>query len=679
MAKNTTEPAKHTSFLRQAAHYFPGSFWIPCLYGILCLVLCGVLSGSGRGLAAAGLMSVLYLGLMVFARVLYVRKKHKAQGSETLAPVMGRIMFDAVVKMRSPVFICDGEERIVWYNNATESLVRTGLGESFYGRTVSELFGVTLTELREDKSESGLPFAYEDRHFTGRYNHIKTDDNDFALVVATETTGEEELARQLSDGELVVMYIYVDNLNEMMQYDSENYRMAATRTDETLRAWAENCGGILKEYERDKYLFVTERRVFDACVARRFDVLDRVRAIRAGDSELPMTISMGIANIQGSYADKERAAHAALDMALQRGGDQAVVKGDGSIDFYGGITKTVQKRTNVRSRMVSGELTSAMKKASNVLIMGHKYADYDSFGSCIGLARLAMYCGARVNVIVNPADRSISGCREMLDGEEDFLGVFVDSALGLDLLATGTLLVVSDVNNVRQMESPDIFNRADSVAIIDHHRKVAEFERTLEIEYIEPSASSASELVSEMLEQVLQKDELTPHEASLLLTGIILDTQKFTKNTGTRTFSAAMFLRDCDASPDAILHLDRTSLDDYMREGRFRQNVMIYRGVTAITCPQSDAGEGGPADQVIAAKAANNLLTVSGIQASFALIRIGDTVHISARSHGNINVQLILEQLRGGGHYNAAGAQLAGVGMKEAVEMLKGAIDTQVK
>ncbi len=677
MAKNSTETVKRS--VRIIESYFPGSFWLPCLYGILCLVVGGVLSGTGRGLAVGILMSVVYLALMVLFRVLYVRKKHKAQGSETLAPVMGRIMFDAVVKMRSPVFICDEGERLVWYNNATESLVRTGHGEGLYGKTVSELFGVTLTDLRDDKSEFGLPFAYEDRHFTGRYNHIKTDDNDFALVVATETTTEENLTKQLSDEELVVMYIYIDNLTEMMQYDSENYRMAATRTDEALRTWAENCGGILKEYERDKYLFVTERRVFDACVAKKFDVLDKVRAIRAGDSELPMTISMGIANIQGSYADKERAAHAALDMALQRGGDQAVVKGDGNIDFYGGITKTVQKRTNVRSRMVSSELTSAMKKASNVLIMGHKYADYDSFGSCIGLARLAMYCGARVNVIVNPADRNIAGCREMLDGEEDFLGVFVDSALGLDLLETGTLLVVSDVNNVRQMESTDIFTRADTVAIIDHHRKVAEFERELEIEYIEPSASSASELVSEMLEQVLQKDELTPHEASLLLTGIILDTQKFTKNTGTRTFSAAMFLRDCDASPDAILHLDRTSLDDYMREGRFRQNIMIYRGVTAITCPQSDTGEGGPADQVIAAKAANNLLTVSGIQASFALIRIGDTVHISARSHGGINVQLILEQLRGGGHYNAAGAQLTGVSLKEAVEMLKGAIDTQLR
>ena len=663
--------------------YISRGFLLPSLSGVAFLLLTGALLAGLRGLVGALVMSIVYLVVVVVLRILYVRQRSRKGGSETLAPVMGRIMFDAVVKMKTPVFICDNEERIVWYNTATESLFltenRLTLENKLYGKTMSDLFGVTLGQIRDDKSDTGVVLNCEGRSFTARYNHIKTDDNDFALVVTTETTEAEQLRRNLDDSELVVMYIYIDNLTEMMQYDSENYRMAATRTDQALRSWAEECGGILKEYERDKYLFVTENRVLTACVNRKFDILDRVRSIRAGDSELPMTISMGIGGVRGSFAEKERAAHTALDMALQRGGDQAVVKEDGSIDFYGGITKTVQKRTNVRSRMVSGELVSAMKKASNVLIMGHKYADYDSFGSCVGLTRMAMSCGARVNMIVNPADRGILGCREMLAGEEDFLGVFVDGAMGLDLLETGTLVVVADVNNVKQMESVDIFNRAENVVIIDHHRKVAEFERPLTIEYIEPSASSASELVAEMLEQVLDKDELTPHESSLLLMGIILDTQKFTNNTGTRTFSAAMFLRDCDAEPDTIMHLDRTSLDDYMREGRFRQNVMIYRNVTAITCPRSDAEEAGPADQVIAAKAANNLLSVTGVEASFALIRIGDTIHISARSHGRINVQLILEQLKGGGHYNAAGAQLAGVSLKEAVDLLKGAIDTQLK
>ena len=392
-----------------------------------------------------------------------------------------------------------------------------------------------------------------------------------------------------------------------------------------------------------------------------------------------MTISMGVSNVSGSLSDRERAAHTALDMALQRGGDQAVVKGDASIDFYGGITKTVQKRTNVRSRVVSGELVSAMKKASNVIVMGHRDADFDCIGASVGLARMAMYCGTRVNMLVNRSDRNLTGMLELLATEEDFLGVLVDEATAFDLLETGTLVVVGDVSNVAIMESPELARRAGTLAIIDHHRKVAEFDRPVAIEYIEPSASSASELVAEMLEQVLPKDELPSQEATLLLAGIILDTGKFTRSTGTRTFSAAMFLRDCGALPEAVVEMNRTSMDDYQREGKFRQNITLYRGQCAIACAQTDnQTEAGPADRIIAAKAANNLLSVEGIEASFALMKLGDVIHISARSNGSINVQLILEQMGGGGHYDAAGAQLSGLTMREAVDRLKAAIDTQM-
>ena len=339
----------------------------------------------------------------------------------------------------------------------------------------------------------------------------------------------------------------------------------------------------------------------------------------------------------------------------------------------------MQKRTNVRSRVVSGELVSAMKKASNVLVMGHRNADFDSIGSCVGLTRLAMYCGARVNMIVNRSDRNLTGMLELLGTEEDFLGVLIDEAAAFDLVETGTLVVVGDVNNVSIMESPELARRAGTLAIIDHHRKVAEFDRPVAIEYIEPSASSASELVAEMLEQVLPKDELPSQEATLLLSGIILDTQQFTRSTGTRTFSAAMFLRDCGAMPEVVMAMNRTSMDDYQREGRFRQNILLYRGQCAIACAQTDnAAEAGPADRIIAAKAANNLLSVEGIEASFALMKIGDVIHISARSSGSLNVQLILEKIGGGGHYDAAGAQLSGITMREAVEQLKAAIDTQL-
>lgn len=636
----------------------------------------GAIAGQNlTGIVTGCVLGVLYVVVIWLAHRFLNRRR--GPKNENLSPVMGRIMFDAVVKLPTPVFICDEDERILWYNTATEALYSSK--NKLYGESVKELFGVGLAEIRNPENGDSVMLTCEGRHFLARYTAIKTDDNDFCLIMTDEITEEDHLRKRLVDEELAAAYIYVDNFAEMMQYDSENYRIAAAKIDEVLRDWAEECGGILKEYERDKYLFLMEKRVLAHCVARKFDVLDRVRAVRAGDFELPMTISMGVSNVSGSLADREKAAHTALDMALQRGGDQAVVKGDASIDFYGGITKTVQKRTNVRSRVVSGELVSAMKKASNVLVMGHRNADFDSIGSCVGLTRLAMYCGARVNMIVNRSDRNLTGMLELLGTEEDFLGVLIDEAAAFDLVETGTLVVVGDVNNVAIMESPELARRAGTLAIIDHHRKVAEFDRPVAIEYIEPSASSASELVAEMLEQVLPKDELPSQEATLLLSGIILDTQQFTRSTGTRTFSAAMFLRDCGAMPEVVMAMNRTSMDDYQREGRFRQNILLYRGQCAIACAQTDnAAEAGPADRIIAAKAANNLLSVEGIEASFALMKIGDVIHISARSSGSLNVQLILEKIGGGGHYDAAGAQLSGITMREAVEQLKAAIDTQL-
>ena len=652
------------------------------LQRILPVVLCAALillsaivaSPDRKGLLIGGGITVLFIGIYILVRLINKRKLYKGAMNENLTPVMGKIMFNAVLKMPSPIFICDEEGRILWYNTATETL--SSPTDKLYGAALPDLFGVSLQDIRDSKhQDSNLILQNGNRYFTPQYHHIKTDETDFYLVVTTEITEIQQLKHKITDGELAVAYIYIDNLAEMMQYDSENYRAAASKIDDILRRWANDCGGILKEYERDKYLFVMENRTLNACISRKFDILDKVRAVRVGDAELPMTISLGISNIHGSFEDKERAAHNALDMALQRGGDQAIVKSDASLDFYGGVTKTVQKRTNVRSRMVSGELVSAMKKASNVLIMGHRFADFDSFGACVGLARMAMFCGARVNIIVQMGDRNLSGCRELLASDSDFLGVLIDEAKALDLLETGTLVVVADVNNIAQMESKDIVLRTENLAIIDHHRLVAEFEHEPAIEYIEPSASSASELVTEMLEQVLPKDELSSQEASLLLAGINLDTQQFTKNAGTRTFSAAMFLRDCGANTEVIQTLNRTNLEDYLREARFSQNVILYRKNTAITCCAVDETETGPADRVIAAKAANNLLAVEGVEASFALVRIADTIHISARSRGKLNVQLILEQLKGGGHFDAAGAQIPGATMEEAIEMLKNAID----
>ena len=642
------------------------------ILGALCLVVFAILALllEISVLIAAPIAVVVYL-VACYLTYHFAEKKQHHGGDEVLTPVMGRIMFDAVVKMPSPTLIANSAERIVWFNSAAETL---GGDKKLFGKPLSELFvGVKLEDIRKAPAGEGLPVTSGERSFRLRYSNIKTEDGDFALIMSEETTELEALADKMAGDEPIVCYLIIDNLSEMMQYDSEQYKPAAVKIDEVIRGWADEYGGILKEYERDKYLFITEARALSRMITSKFDILDRVRAVGVGDSNLPLTISMGVSNISGTFEEKEKAAHSALDMALQRGGDQAAVKSNDSLDFFGGLTKTVQKRTNVRARVISNELISKIKSSSNVLIMGHKYADFDSFGSCVGLARLAMYCGARVNVVINMADRNLMGCREMLAGTEDYLGIFVGASEALDLIETGTLLIVSDVNNFAISEEQELTKRAERLVVIDHHRKMSEFERDVDIEYIEPSASSACELVAEMLEQVLGKEEITPAEANLMLAGITLDTKQFTKTTGTRTFSAAMYLRDSGASPAQVQTLFKESFDDYMREAKFRRNVEIYRSAVAITVV--DDADVAPEDRIIAAKAADNLLMVDGILASFALIVLGDTVHVSARSTGKMNVQLILESMGGGGHFDAAGAQCKDKSAADIVAELKKEID----
>jgi c-di-AMP phosphodiesterase-like protein len=304
--------------------------------------------------------------------------------------------------------------------------------------------------------------------------------------------------------------------------------------------------------------------------------------------------------------------------------------------------------------------------------MGHKFPDYDAFGASVGLARLAMFCGVKVNVVTDPKNPNIKKCLKFFDGDE-YKGVFVDAARGLDLIKSETLLVIADVNNPAMFESIDIYNNVYNVAIVDHHRKTAESERNLAIEYIEPASSSASELVSEMLEQTVPPTTLKRVEANMLLAGISLDTKQFTKGTGANSYAAAMYLLGSNASYEGIQDLFKTSIVDYRQIAKFGQKVEVYRNSMAIAV-NFEVGDSST-DRSLAAKAADGLLAVEGVSASFALMQIEDTIHISARSNGSVNVQLILEKLGGGGHFDIAGAQVVSESVLSVLEKLKSSID----
>lgn len=614
------------------------------------------------------LLAIYAAGVFLF---LYLRRRpsETLRGDDSLTKVAS-VLSDAVLQMDIPAVICPaGADRIIWHNKAADFLFTGTKQEAHFGQL---FFHLPDTDPAAD--------AGGERRLTCK-NHIfqpssvtaqGKDGKLYRITLLHDVTLEVEAERALRGKECAVGYVVVDNLDELLNYEQEDYRTASGQTEQLLRSWATAAGGVLKEYQQDRYIFLFEKSHLQSFMDSGFSILDDIRDIRIGESSISVTVSMGICAVGATLAEKEKSAQVALDTALQRGGDQAVVRGDGTLDIYGGKTKIPQKRTKVRARVIANELISRISISSNVLIMAHKYADFDAFGASVGLARIALFCGVQVNIVTDPDDSNLDRCREWLSDEQEYGSMFVSAQEALDLVRSDTLLIITDVNNPTQFESPVLAEHCKNIVVIDHHRKTIDFDRPLLITYIEPSAAASSELVAEMLEQVLPGEMLLAHEADLLLAGILLDTNHFTKNTGTRTFSAALYLRSRGADVSEVQEFFKTELDEFQRELKFHAHVEIYRGIAAIACPREECTL---RDKVPAAKAADRLLTVEGVKASFAIVPIGDEIHISARSLGTINVQLILEKLKGGGHFDSAGARMEGVSVEETVRLLKEALD----
>jgi c-di-AMP phosphodiesterase-like protein len=323
---------------------------------------------------------------------------------------------------------------------------------------------------------------------------------------------------------------------------------------------------------------------------------------------------------------------------------------------------------------MANELAGHIKHSSNVLIMGHKFPDNDSIGACVGMARFTASYECETNIIVNIHDVNIKSALNKLRGLEEYKDIFIDEAMALDKIKSDTFIIALDVNNPAHFESEAVFKNAYKTAIIDHHRKTAEYIKEPDLVYIKPSASSASELVAEILEQSLAPGELLKEEGELLLAGIILDTKSFSRNTGPRTFSAAMYLNGEGANPVEALSLFKIEVSEFTKEAQFesKSDIITYKNVIAISIYEEEASL---SDKTTGAKMADRMLNIDGVEASFVIFRIGDAVHISARSLGKINVQLVLEALGGGGHFDAAGAQVRNKGLRDVLIMLKKTLD----
>lgn len=564
-----------------------------------------------------------------------------------------------------PVFAIDSYGTVMWYNDAMHEIA------DIYGNYIGMNISSIISEPISKENFEGKPITVFDKQYTVESFEITAKESGLYLLVLNDVTSLLDIEKRYQDERVAVAYIAIDNVEDILQYVHDKFKDAVAEVDEKIKAWAKSMNGIVKSYDNDKYLILFDASKLEECISNRFEILDEIRNSRVGDG-VSITISMGISKAVGSLHDREKAARDAIDLALQRGGDQAVYKTEDAIEYYGGRTKSLYKRSNVRSRTFTNQLSALISRSDNVIIMGHRYGDFDSIGACVGVARLAMLLGIKVNVAVDMRDSNLQPCIEMMQASERYSHVFVDSADALDLMTPDTLVILVDHNNFERSQFSDISIRAHKVVIIDHHRKVDVMPQSVEISYIEPSASSTCELVSEMLEVALISNNISREEANILLSGIILDTKQFTRNTGTRTFGAAQYLRGAGANPSDVYDMFKTSPEDLAKESRFHTEITVYKNDIAIS---SCDGETDESYRIVASKAADKMLTLKNVNAAFAMVKIGEQIHISGRSNGKINVQAILEKLHGGGHFDVAGAQVKSDSITSVLTTLKESID----
>ena len=508
---------------------------------------------------------------------------------------------------------------------------------------------------------------------------LRSHGKDYYFVVFTDFTELDTTQRIMYENEPVVAYIVIDSLQELAQYIRVSYRTAVNEIEVRLKEWAESFGGMLREYEREKYLLVFTRRALDECVSTKFRILDTIRSIRLGDNSFPVTVSIGVGAVPGSFEDKERAAGDALDVALQKGGDQAVVNDGTGVESYGGRVNTMAGSTTITSRVNSEHLCRLFREAGNVLIMGHRSPDYDSIGSAIGLARLAICARegdtSRIRVVIDREHLNFRTSYDMIAAIPEYRSLFIGADTAMDAVRSDTLLVMTDVNNIFNTEAPKLLKCINNVVIVDHHRRQSQmYEFKPLMTYIRPGVSSACELVSEMLEYSPYHDMLLKEEANLMLAGMMLDTKNFTTGVGMQTFTAVQYLYKRGAHASVVRRFFTETMEDLFTASDIDSRTRTYRGRIAITWLSIDR-PATEADNIAIAKAADKLMNVDGIEASFALLRSENTVTISARSHDKINVQIIMQKLGGGGHYDMAGARLSHVTLEEACRRLKIVLD----
>ena len=562
-----------------------------------------------------------------------------------------------------PVLILSGDV-IIWYNEAFRKEILGGdeaCLEAIRKRVPAFDRALTSEPMGQNLENGGRRYTV--------YGSAAEGESDLYIAYFVDNTALKRQAGEYIATRPSVMLIAVDTYDEILKElkESERARIAG-EIDLALEQFIGATSGFLRRTGTSRYLAVVEERHMQEIVKNRFSILDTVRAI--GQEDITVTLSIGVGRLGDTFRECEEMAVQALDMALGRGGDQAAVKSKNGFEFYGGVSRSVEKRSKVKSRIIATALHDLIVQSDDVIIMGHKMSDLDSVGSAVGVWRICQMCHKPACIVVDEK-RTLSEKLLAQFKDADHEGCLRTPDEMENQVSPRTLVIIVDTHMARMVESEAIYKRAKNVVVIDHHRKCVGHIDNAVIFYHETSASSASELVTELIQYMPSDKEtrLTAVEAQALLAGITLDTRNFALHTGVRTFEAAAYLRRMGAQTQAVKKLFNSSLESYAYRAQLVTDAELYMGCAVVV-----ADELPEHMDVVIPQAANDLLTIDGVEASFVAVNTGSQISISARSMGDLNVQVVMEMLGGGGHLTMAGAQLRGVTVDEARKRLFDAI-----
>ena len=580
---------------------------------------------------------------------------------------------DTMVNAPLPMVIFQPEtDEVIWSNE--RFLQITGETDHLFDTKLSAAVpDFNARWLMEGKSECPTEVRLGDRRFLVFGHLVRTGEKGRQSFLATtywvDVTDFSTIRDEFYASRPVVAILLLDNYEEVLKGLNDNARSALlSEINAKLDEWVAPAGGLLCRYDRDHYLCVFEEQYLAQFQEAKFSVLDAVHAIH-NDAGIPATLSIGIGKDADSFQELFQYAALSIDMALSRGGDQAVIKNKFNFEFYGGRSRETERRTKVKSRVMATALSELAADASRLFITGHKFPDLDCIGAAAGVCAIARKRGVPAHIVREPGQNPASAMADKLAQLPEYSDVFLSTQDALLLADANALLVVVDTNRPEQVYAQELLASCNKVAVIDHHRRASSYIEGAALNFHEPYASSASELVTELLQYVMEPADLLRTEAEALLAGIVLDTKQFTMRTGGRTFDAAAFLRRSGADTGEVKKLFQNDLEGTISRYNIIQNARMYKAGIAVAKVDHTIG------RVTAAQAADELLNISGIEASFVLFPDGERVILSARSMGDINVQVILEKLGGGGNAATAGAQVANPSVDAVFKQLLQAID----